>query len=223
MKEKTQVIGRLFLLVVFCVAACSPPTENSRFPTTPPGITAIISQQSQDFDWEVTDITNDIITTATYWKRARVIHRKLYRGLYPIYGMEFGKSFEVDFEYKLLDQIFPLKLGNEVSFDGTLNLLEDHYQAMTVVHMRVQDTGVLQIGDIAYPVFIIKVTTSFSSGDVSDETVNTLYYSADLGLVLKSVTKGSGAQSYWRIRSIDVPTDAKPKLRRRNPSGTVMI
>lgn len=205
------------------VVACSPPTEDNRFPTTPLGITAVISQQSQDFDWEVTDITNDIVTTATYWNRERVIHRKLYRGLYPIYGMEFGKSFEVDFDYKILDQLFPLKVGKEVSFKGTMNLLEDQYQAETVVHIEVKGMGVQQIGETSYPVSIIKVTTHFSSGAASDVTHNTLYYSSDLGLILKSVTKGSGAQSYWRIRSIDIPLDAKPKPRRRSPAGTVMI
>lgn len=217
------MISRLFLLMALTVAACSPPTEEGGFPTTPPGITAIISQQSQDFDWEVTDITNAIITTATYWNGARVIHRKLYRGLYPIYGMEFGKSFEVDFDYKLLDNLFPLKIGNAVTFEGTMNLLEDNYQAHTIVNMRVATTGIQQIGDTTYPVYRIDVTTQFSSGNVSDITQTTLYYSVDLGLVLKSVTKGSGATSYWRIRSIDVPKNSKPKKRRRNPSGTVLI
>ena len=220
---KAQVISRLLLVVLLTVTACSPPTGNDRFPTTPLGITAIISQQSQEFDWEVTDITNDIITTATYWKRERVIHRKLYRGLYPVYGMEFGKSFEVDFDYKILDQLFPLKIGGEVSFEGTMNLLEDNYHAQTLVHMQVMDTGIQQIGDTSYPVYIINITTRFSSGNVSDVTHNTLYYSNDLGLILKSVTKGSGAQSYWRIRSIDIPIDSKPKKRRRNPAGTVRI
>lgn len=217
------MISRLFLLMVLAVAACSPPTEEARFPTTPPGITAIISQQSKDFDWEVTDITNDIITTATYWNNQRVIHRKLYRGLYPIYGMEFGKSVEVDFDYKILDELFPLKVGNEVTFEGTMNLLEDNYQAQTIVNMKVANTGIQQVGDTAYPIYRIDVITQFSSGDVSDITHNTLYYSVDLGLVLKSVTKGPGAKSYWRIRSIDVPKNSKPKKRRRNPSGTVLI
>lgn len=222
-KGEIRVISRLFLLMVLAVAACSPPAEKDRFPTTPPGITAIISQQSQDFDWEVTDITNDIITTATYWNRERVIHRKLYRGLYPIYGMEFGKSFEVDFDYKILDELFPLKVGNEVTFEGTMNLLEDNYQAQTIVNMKVASTGIKQIGAATYPVYRIDITAQFSSGSVSDINYNTIYYSADLGLILKSVTKGSGAKSYWNIRSIDVPKDSKPKKRRRRPSGTVLI
>jgi len=209
--------------VILAVAACSPPTQESKFPTTPQGITAVISQQSQDFDWEVTDVANNIITASTFWNGERVIHRKLYRGLYPIYGMEFGKSFEVDFDYELLDQIFPLKPGNDVTFEGTLNLLEGNYQASTIVHIQVKDTGTLEIDGVSYPVHIIKISTQFSYGDVSDITHNTLYYSSELGLTLKSVTKAAGSPSYWRIKSIDVPKDAKPKRRRNNRAGTVMI
>ena len=217
------MINRLLLLVILAVAACSPPTQESKFPTTPQGITAVISQQSQDFDWEVTDVANNIITASTFWNGERVIHRKLYRGLYPIYGMEFGKSFEVDFDYELLDQIFPLKPGNDVTFEGTLNLLEGNYQASTIVHIQVKDTGTLEIDGVSYPVHIIKISTQFSYGDVSDITHNTLYYSSELGLTLKSVTKAAGSPSYWRIKSIDVPKDAKPKRRRNNRAGTVMI
>ena len=217
------MISRLLLLVTLALVACSPPPADDRFPTTPGGITALIRQQSQDFDWEVTDITNNIITTETFWNSERVIRRKYYRGLYPVYGMDFGKSFEMEFDYKLLDQLFPLKIGNTVTFEGVMLLLEDNYQAQALVQLEVTDTAVQQIDEVAYPVYVIEVTSRFSAGNESDVTRTTLSYSFDLGLVLKSVTKGSGAQSYWRIRSIDVPADAKPKIRRRNPAGTVRI
>lgn len=217
------MVNKLLLLLTFLVVGCSPPASEDTFPTTPPGITALIRQQSQDFDWEVTDISNNIITTETYWNSERVIRRKLYRGLYPIYGMEFGKSFEVDFNYKVLDQLFPLKVGNEVAFEGSMTLIEDNYQATTLVHMQVVDKAVQLIGETSYPVFVIEITSRFSSGEVSDIIQNTIHYSFDLGLILRSITKGSGAQSYWRIRSIDIPDNAKPKERRRSPAGTVRI
>lgn len=217
------VINRLYLVLVFAVVACSPPTEEATFPDTPPGITAVIRLQSQDFEWEITENINDTLTTETYWNGEPIIRIKLYRGLYPIYRTAYGVSFEDDFDHKILDQLFPLEIGKEVSFEGILTHLEENSRIKTLVHVQVTDKGIQQIGEKSFPVYVVEITSRFTIGGESDVTHDTLYYSPDLGLVLKSVMKGSGAQSFMRIRSIDIPSNKKPKERRRNPAGTVMI
>lgn len=209
--------------MIFATVACSPPTGETAFPVTPPGITAVIRLQSQDFEWEVTNISSDVITTETYWNGEPIIRRKLYRGFYPIFRTENGSSFEENFDYKLIDQLFPLKIGNDVSFEGKLNALEDNYQIDSLVHIQVTDKGVQEVGDKSYPVFVIEITSRYTAGGESELTHDTIYYTPEIGLVLKSVMKGSGAQSYMRVRSIDIPDDAKAKKRNRNRAGTVMI
>ncbi len=190
------------------------------------GTNAIIKRHGQELILDVTDVTGNILSTEISWNGELVASRQYYRGLYPMSGIEYGYQFEMDFDETALEQLFPLKVGKEVSFNGNLKIIDNGTALDAWVHLQVVAEKSMKITSGTYTVFVVEVISEFSKDDRSERKSNIIYYAPDLGMILKFVNHQNGQQSFWRVVSIDSPDKSsriKPVKKQNIRSGTVMI
>ncbi|WP_262692615.1 PLP-dependent aminotransferase family protein [Kordiimonas aestuarii] len=219
------VVSRLFAtLAVILLVACDPVARAPATPSAIVGTRAVIQRHGQELYAEVTAVTDKLVTTEYYWQDERVVVHNYYRGLYNVSGVEFGYQYEADFDYKLLEQLFPLAVGKEVSFRGNTKNINrgTAIDFWANIHVIGEKTISLSTGD--RKVFVVDIVTEYKKGNQSKRKTNTVYYDSELSMVLKSVIHEDGYQSYWRAVSVELPGNARtPSPTQQRRAGTVMI
>lgn len=219
------VVTRLCVaLILLFGAACDPVARAPATPSAIVGTRAVIQRHGQELFAEVTKIADKLVTTEYFWNDERVVVHNYYRGLYNVSGIEFGYQYEADFDYNTLEQLFPLKVGKEVSFSGNTKNINrgTAIDFWTNIHVIGEKTIPLSSGD--RKVFVVDIITEYKKGNEAKRKTNTVYYDPELSMVLKSVIHEDGYQSYWRAVSVELPGNArKPSPIQQRRAGTVMI
>ncbi|RMB00560.1 hypothetical protein BXY39_3747 [Eilatimonas milleporae] len=226
-RKKVSAVQRVVLAVLtLFMTACDPATRLPAEPTAQIGTRALIKRHGQELVAEVTRVRGKLVTTEFNWRGEQVAKRRYYRGLYPISGTEYGYQFELDFDDSLLEQIFPLRVGNHASFDGNLKIIDRGTAVDVLVDMVVVAEKTIDLSESAHRVFVVEIETEYRSAAGVKRKNNTVYYAPDLSMVLKSVMHEEGQQTFWRVISVERPGAGgkvkSPTLRQRR-SGTVMI
>ncbi len=219
------VVTRLFaaLALIFLVA-CDPVARAPETPTAMVGTRAVIQRHGQELYAEVTGVNGKLVTTEYYWQDERVVVHNYYRGLYNVSGVEFGYQYEADFDYSVLEPLFPLAVGKEVSFTGNTKNINrgSAIDFWANIHVIGEKTISLSSGD--RKVFVVDIVTEYKKGNSSKRKTNTVYYDPELSMVLKSVIHEDGYQSYWRVVTVERPGNARtPSAIQQRRAGTVMI
>ncbi len=210
-------IGALLLLT-----ACDPGARLSD-PAAEVGMRALIRRAGQDLIAEITAVNGNLVTTEFYWRDETVAVRDFYRGLYAVSGTEYGYAFELDFNTKDLDRLFPLEVGNAVGFSGQLILPERGQVIPVDVEMRVTEERVFTLKGGSHLVYVVDIKTDYrGSGSIKSKR-NVVYFAPELSLVLKSLIYEDGRKSFWEVDQIDPPDPALPQTRPQRRSGSVMI
>lgn len=213
------------LMLALAVAACDMPARTAGAPNAEVGTRALISRHGQELVAEITRVEDKLVTTDFQWRGELMASRNLYRGLYPVSGIEYGYQFELDFDANNLERLFPLQVGNETAFNGNLKLIDQGNAVDVWVHMVVRGETAVSLPTGSYPVYIVEVTSRYGKGRDAKTKLNTLYFSPELSMVLKSVMHEDGRQTYWRVVSIDKRGGGEPPATpaQQRQSGTVMI
>lgn len=210
-------LGVLFLIAI--ISACSEQTEDGEPYSLPEGLRAQINMGGQAFEMEVASVADRVATLQYFWQDRLVSERQQYRGLFSLSGHDGDIRFINDVDTAVIDSLFPLKVGHEVSFGGKTWYEAADYSGSLWVTIAVVDTAEVAIKDGRFDVFVLHVSTILSvAGEVRSVT-RVIYYSPELGLPLKMEMSDGVRRSYWRITAIDMP----PLRVRRNRLGTVMI
>ncbi|WP_308911187.1 hypothetical protein [Pseudokordiimonas caeni] len=221
MKRVSRIAG---MVMALALAACDVPARPVAGPNAEVGTRALISRHGQELVSVITRVQDKLVTTEFQWRGELMASRNLYRGLYPVSGTEYGYQFELDFDDTLLERLFPLKVGNETSFGGNLKLIDKGNAIDVWVHMVVTAERTVDLPTGSYPVFVVEVTSRYGDGSDAKTKLNTLYFSPELSMVLKSVMREDGRQTYWRVVSIDKRGGSvQPTPAQQRNSGTVMI
>lgn len=223
MLMKVRVLG---VFAALFVAACDPNAQAPISSTAIVGTKAIIQAHSKQRIAEVTDVTGKIVTTDfTDWEGQFLYSQLDYRGLFPIGGRENnGNQWELDFDESLLEPLFPLQVGKEVSFTGNLQTFKDGGQHEMWVHLEVVGQKSISLPDGQHRVMVVEVSREYRWQGKIQRSTNIMYFDPKLSMTLKMVIRERGSQSYWRVLSVERPghvEQATPTRQRR--SGTVMI
>lgn len=219
--------GRLFvILTALFLAACDPYAQAPISSTAIIGTKAIIKTHSEQRIAEVTDVTGKIVTTEfTNWEGELLYTQLDYRGLFPVGGSEHGGGqWELDFDQNLLEPLFPLQKGKEVSFKANLKTIADGGQHDMWVHMEVIGEKSISLPDGQHPVLLVELSREYKWNGKIQRSTDVMYFDPKLSMTLKKVIRQRGVQTYWRVVSIERPghvEQATPTRQRR--SGTVMI
>jgi len=218
---------RIFgVLAALFLAACDPNAQMPTASTAIVGTKAIIKAHSEQRIAEVTDVTGKIVTTDfSNWDGALLYTQLSYRGLFPVGGSEQnGSQWELDFDEKLLESVFPLQVGREVSFKGNIKTLNDGKQHDMWIHLEVVGEQSMSLPDGQHTVFVVELSREYRWKGKTQRSTDIMYFDPKLSMTLKKVMRKRGSQSYWRVLSVERPghTEQTMPIRQRR-SGTVMI
>jgi len=223
---QSRWILSLLLAASFVLAGC----DSAPAPMTPSqiqaavGTRAFIKRHGQEIVAEITNTTDKLVTTEFHWHGEMMAKRHYYRGLYPVAGTEYGYQFEMDFDEQSLEQLFPMAVGKEVSFNGNLKIIDRGAALDAWVHLAVVGEKTIDLSTGSHHVFVVDIMTEYRKDGVVKRKTNVVYYAPDLSMLLKSVVHEDGQQSYWRVVSVEQPGAARVRpINKNNKSGTVMI
>ena len=219
------VSSRFFaVLTLFFLVACDPVARAPMTASAQIGTRAVIQRHGQELFAEITKVEGKLVTTEFFWHDERVVVHNNYRGLYNVSGVQSGYQYEADFDYNVLEPLFPLAVGKEVSFSGNhkninLGTATDFWAN---IHVIGEKTISLSSGD--RKVFVVDIVSEYKKGNAVKRKTNTVYFDPDLSMILKSVVHEDGYQNFWRAVSVELPGNAaQPTTLQQRRSGTVMI
>ena len=221
-----SIFKMLALLSVLLVAACGPGMQVPETATAIVGTKAVIKVHRNELVAEVTDVTGRLVTTEfSNWAGEFLYNRTEYRGLIPVSGTEAdGGQWELDFDERHLEAIFPLRPGKEVAFKGTLIDIERGTSFEMWGHIEVVGEKILDLPTGKRKVVVLNFTREYSRKDKTKRQIDIIYYDPEYSMILKKVIRSQGAQTYWRVVKVERPGKPgnTPTTRQRR-SGTVMI
>lgn len=221
-----QSIVKVFaLLSLLFVAACAPNAKAPMSASAIVGTKAIIKYHRDELVAEVTDVTGKLVTTEfTNWDGELVFSRTEYRGLLPISGMEpGGGQWELDFDEHELEPLFPLQVGNTVSFKGNFKNIDQGTSYDLWARLEVLGEKTLDLPGGKRRVMVVEFNRQGRLGNRTKLATDIIYFDPEYAMTLKKVMRERGAQSYWRVISIDRPGNISNTPTRQRRSGTVMI
>lgn len=204
------------LAIVLLAAACAGPAE----PPYPleAGFSAIVQVDGQSYRFEVSDVSDDIVTVRYYWQDQPVATRRLFRGLIVLSGRDGRRRFQHDLDLAELESLFPLATGRTVAIDGT-TVLDDRPSVPLHLTVSVTGRGRREVGERAFEVWILDIKTRIGDPEDPVEVIHrTVYYAPRLGLPIKIRYETARERGHWRM----VDIERRPRGR-ANRLGTVAI
>ncbi len=214
----------LLLLLLPMLAACDPIAQAPSSPPAVVGTRAVIQRHRQEIYAEITAVTGKLVTTQMYIQGEPVAEFSAYRGLYPVSGREPQYQYEADFDEAILEQLFPLAVGKEVSFSGNIKRLDRGTAYNFWSHVSVVGEKTLSLSSGDRKVFVVDIVTETSSSSRTKRKTQTVYFDPELSMVLKSVQHEDGYKDYWFVISVERPGEGTNRTAPPQPrSGTVII
>ncbi len=217
---------KMFALIVFVLllAACDPIARKTQTSTAIVGTKTIIKASGRELTSEITEVDGKYVTVETSdWKQKYHRVMRMYRGLFPVSGVQVDGQYEYDFDERKLEELFPLEVGGKAHISGTFMHLEENSAYPFSAHFKVIGTKKIALSSGNRDVFKIRVNTEFEFDDNVEHHEELLYFDAENDLILKLVYESSSAKYTWRVVSLVLPGDGKSVPDERRRSGTVMI
>lgn len=223
MRGVFQTIG-IFLLIT--VAGCETVEPLPETPGALVGTRAKIKMHGQDVVAEVTEVTGRIVKTEFKdWRGSSIREVDLYRGLFPIGGIDQGLRYESQFDQNDLEPLFPLKVGKSVGVGGTINYIDGGESAEFWAHIEVVGEKNVELKRGPQLTFIVEIEWEFKWNGLMRRKTDTVYFDPEHSMILKSVIRGNNFQNYWVVVAVEEPesTRVAPASPTQRRSGTVMI
>lgn len=214
------------LLVCVLLSACD---SADRLPASPGalvGTRAFIKMHGQDVVAEVTRIEDKLVTTEFRdWRGGVIREVSLYRGLFPVSGIDQGLRYETTIDESVLEDIFPLKVGKTTGVKGTMFYVDGGQSADFWTHIEVVGEKTIDLKGGAARTLVIEMDWEFEWNGVTRRKKDIIYFDPEHSMVLKSVVRADDYQNYWVVFSIEEPKrpDAPSNRPQQRRSGTVMI
>lgn len=208
----------LFALAgILLLAACADSGVDG--PQAREGLRAVIKHAEGDLKMEVVEVEDNIVVAEFESPRFGQLQRYYYRGLIPVGGDVDGRPFHVDVDYDDLDDLFPLEVGRSIRVKA---LMTRPYGRSTKIEMtaEVVKDSKLDVAGAIYPVKIVSIETLYRTGDKVSFQQEKVYFSVEMGIILKNVLREEGRQTYWYVDSLTNPGVPRAPTHR---AGRVMI
>lgn len=206
------------LLAASCAPAASPVDENP----LRPGLRATLKAFGNLYQAEVSEVHGGYSTWKLLWEDRVVTVYKVYRGIFPVFGREGESFYHNQVDVTLIDQLFPLEVGKEVSLEGLYQSSKTEGDGRLWSHIVVQGKAEINIKGRKIPVFRIELSIERQGEKGSQWENRTLWYSPELGFSLKTEYQQGDEHFTVRILSVEIPGDQGSPPTPRN-LGTVMI
>jgi len=218
-----------FLRLALCVlvsgflVACDPPPSNVAKQTIPAGTVANYKVGGHHYRAEITHAKDGYTQWEFTWKKAPVFKFKTYRGLLSVYNEEEGYKSWSKFDTKLLDSLFPLTEGQEVTVEGRhyANDVQEGYPFYVTIHVRGKSE--IMIKETSYPVYILDYSVVEDHPDGTKTYIKTAWYSEDLEAALRTDYKWETGSFSMRMVSFEEPEGFEEEKRGPEGLGTVRL
>lgn len=194
----------LALLACLGLAAC----DLQRADPGPPiaeGTVLVTKVSGNHYKSKAAHVEGGFVTWVYYWKKKPVAKFKSYRGLMNVFSEEEGFRRWIEFDTKLVDQLFPLEVGREATITGRQHLEKERLDFPFTATIEMRERDKVKIKDSTYPVFVIDLTFVEHREQGEVEMVKTLWYSPELELALKAEYLFEGRVYPARVISLTGP------------------
>jgi len=205
-------------MMLLALSACA--DRNDQQTVAEVGLQALVSAGNSDWSMEVIRVEDNMVTTEFRLGEADRFERDYYRGLITVGGTGSGGSFYLDLDKTKLDKLFPLEVGDTVELEGRVILGDT--QSIHSVQLRVDvlKDYRFDMNGRYYNTKVVSVERIYRYRDQTRFTQEKVYFSPDLGVVLKTITQSEGQRRIWYAKELKSPNDLTRPQRR---SGRVMI
>lgn len=149
---------------------------------------------------------------------------KSYRGLLNVSVEEDGYQYWNEYDMARFDQLFPLEVGKEVSFDGTRHMRQGESRIPFWTHIAVREKTMMRVGQEDFEVFVLDIISEMKTDEGPVRETRTAWYSPKLGMDLKTEGRRGGLPYSNKIIRIELADEKTHADRRRNRGvGTVRI
>lgn len=218
--------ARIILLFLsgWLVASCEPvDTSVGEYPLEA-GLRTTIKAFGNHYESEAVDVHDGYSSWKVRWGEHVVATYKIYKGIFPIFSREAGNEefYHHEADMAAIDELFPLRVGNETSLEGTYQDNKSDGTGRLWSHILVREESEIMVEDRRLPVFLIDITIEKDFGGNSVREERTLWYSPELGFSLKTEYRWEGQSYYIRVLSVQLPEGSGTDMPRR-VLGTVVI
>lgn len=216
-------IAKIFLILLsaLAVASCAPAAPPIDENPLQVGLRTTVKAFGRHYETEVTEVHGGYSVWKMRWEEQLFTAYKVYRGIFPVFGRSEDFYYHNEVDVGAIDQLFPLKVGNEVSLEGLFQNSETDGDGQLWAHIVVQGKSEINLQDSKIPVFLIDVSIERKGGKKADYWESRrLWYSPELGFSLKTEYQQGEERFTVRVLSVESPGDGDPAPRNL---GTVMI
>jgi hypothetical protein len=175
-----------FLLLAIMLSSCSAPVVETPTTVLRPNIVTTVKSFGEYFHSEIVDIDGPIVVWESSWDGQVVVLEKMFQNIFPVSINEGRSSFYNEFDKSQLEPLFPLKIGNQVIFEGVQYHSKNHAGAMFWAAISVTGSDTIKIDREIYEVLVINIVTQTVVENAIQINRVTLWHASDLGINLRT-------------------------------------
>jgi|GEM_PF-2672028 len=195
----------------FCVAAlmllvaCGDAQGPAGTSLPPEGLTKMVKAFGKSYSSQVALVNDGVVHWQTKWGDQVVSERKSYLNLFDISVEEVGDKVINKFNRADLDALFPLKIGNEVTFTGVRKWLTKGFSAPFTAQIVVRDETVISVEGKEYEVFVIDTFIDVEMSGEVRRAQSTLWRAKDHAVNLMVNIEVAGQKFWSRVVALALP------------------
>jgi hypothetical protein len=174
------------LLLVAGLAACEAPEPQGPSQKLQAGTLATYKISGHIYKGEITHASEGYSAWEFSWKNSPVFKFKTYRGLLSVYNEEEEVKTWSKFDSAMIDTLFPLDVGKEVTIEGRhfTNRNQEGYPFYVTITVRREAT--IKVKEQDFPVFIIDFSVIEDNPEGEKTFTKTQWYSEELELAIRT-------------------------------------
>ncbi|MEE8295967.1 MAG: hypothetical protein V3R64_09670 [Sphingomonadales bacterium] len=178
-----------FALVIFLgglLSSCEPPAPEGPSLVVQAGTVASYKISGHLYKAEVTHADEGYVLWEFSWKKTPVFKLKLYRGILSVFNEEEGYKTWSKFDTNLIDEFFPLEIGNELALEGHHYTKGNEEGYPFFVTINIREKTEIAIKEEIFPVYILEFSFIEEHPDGTKTYTKTAWYSEEMEISLRT-------------------------------------
>lgn len=202
-------------LLSLALVSCAPEDVETPVSKLRIGTVQTVKSYGEYFKSEIINIDDNIVVWENRWDEHFASKHKVYQNIFSVWELRGETSYFYSFGHSELDALFPLKVGNEVMFEGMLQ--RGGYSAGLPfwAKIEVEKNSQIVLEGTKYDVLVINITIEYQTAEGPSRSKTTLWHAVDIGINLKTKYHFDGRSYTANVVKLRLPDG------RRDDGGNV--
>ena len=176
----------MWLVLLVAVSACSPPEVEKPTSVLRPNIVTTIKAYGEYFSSEIIKIDGSAVIWESSWGGQVVVRQKLFQNIFPISINDEEASVYNEFDGAKLEELFPLKLGNEIVFEGLQYNSNTEGAVPFWAIVSVDGVKTIDVEGESYETLVINIVIETEAANTRNTSITTIWHANRIGVNLRS-------------------------------------